>query len=72
MSWKLNIDRVRNGFVLSGINDNTGEPMTEVIKECEDMADTAEELAWYILNYFDLTGSKHDKRRVNVKIEGTE
>ena len=69
IDYSLIIIKVENGYVLKG-NDNT------FVIENKDLDDketfTGRDLLFFVRDYFDLRGSKHDKYRLNVVIEGLE
>ncbi len=71
MSWKLEIDRAHNGYVVSyetESEDNSGPFIaTEVIQDDEkDELRSHEELLWFITEFFGFIGSKHDDERLRV------
>ena len=81
-SWWLLVERVSNGFVITMNPEGKGTtPYTEVIseseiKDIEDPMDNSEQdarlgskLAWAVLDYFCLTGSKHDKYRISIDVK---
>lgn len=77
-SWLL-IERVNNGFVLSGYGEMFNGFSRDVIRENGNEMDPNDEetrlgydLLWYIINHFGLRGSKYDKLRLTVEIEGLE
>jgi len=76
--WSVKIRRVYNGFVVETKSEVDGGPVEAVIQENEDIdpdkvqALLAEDLCYFVLNEFCLTGTKHDRFRINVSIEEQE
>jgi len=76
--YKLTIERVDNGYLLEFPNtyeDDDAVPTTrrEVIAEDDGRwggIEAGQRLVWRIMEFFDLTGSKHDERRLEVSISG--
>lgn len=69
MTNTLQITRGGNGFKLDWWEeDDTGDiSHMEVLQDDEDdEMKSGEELLWRIMNYFDLGGSKFDKKRLNI------
>lgn len=75
--YKMTIERVDNGYLLEFPDvqhDDDGETPTvrrEVISEDESQwgnIEAGQLLIYRIMEYFDLTGSKHDERRLQVSI----
>ena len=65
MEWILNIDKVENGYLLHKEDNEKTEYY--VIEENEDDELYApEQLLWFVLEYFDELGSKHDKKRLRI------
>ena len=68
--WSVRINRAGNGFRMNW--EEEGEDgMTlhqeEVIQDDEqDELHAGEELLWWVMNYFDLGGSKFDKERLGI------
>jgi len=68
--WSVTINRAGNGFRMNW--EEEGEDgMTlhqeEVIQDDEqDELHAGEELLWWVMNYFDLGGSKFDKKRLGI------
>ena len=69
--YGLNIERVSNGFVVSGNGTNEALPEIVVFQELgtEDNKEHAVQLLDYIIDYFDLRGSRYDGQRIFVSIE---
>ena len=68
--WSVTINRVGNGFRRNWEEEGEDE-MTlhqeEVIQDDEqDELHAGEELLWWVMNYFDLGGSKFDKERLGI------
>jgi hypothetical protein len=73
------ITGVDNGFkIKAGTVDGDGEPMVmrAVLEEPEEYSSDAEreaklisKLLWWVIDYFEMGGSKHDSHRVRVEIE---
>lgn len=79
--WWLFVERVSNGVIITRNPEGKGTiPWTEVIsepnmKDLEDPMDNSElearfgaEIAWAVLDYFGLTGSKHNKYRIFIEV----
>ena len=77
-SWWLLIEKVDGGFVLSGTPESEFPRRTLVAvdkteiedptNESEEEARLAHSLAYEVINYFGLHGSKHNKYRVHVSV----
>jgi len=66
--WQLTIEKVSNGFILTGEGAENCGP--EVIEENErDELEEFEKLAWTVWEYFGYHGSKHDPERLLIKRE---
>jgi len=66
--WQLLITRVENGYYIKAPNE---QPY--VIQENEnDVLKDHEELLWYIMEYFNFGGTKHDPERLRVVREKKE
>ena len=74
MDYKLIINKVENGYILSyedELNDETKIVRKIVIQEDEsDELKAHEEMLWQVIEYFGFYGSKHDKERIRVIREG--
>jgi hypothetical protein len=74
IEYALTIKRVSNGFVLSWIEDNedgTERTETQVIEEIDSKDGELEagmHLLFAVMEHFALSGSKHDPKRLTVKI----
>ena len=60
--FKLEIERVDNGYILTGTDELT------VIQDEEKDVKTLEQLLWSVLIFFGGVGSKHDEERVEIKV----
>lgn len=69
--WDLKITRGENGYLLEHDDEyDDGEPRKtfDVIQDDEDdEMNSGEGLLWYIMEHFDLGGSKFDKKRLAIK-----
>jgi hypothetical protein len=66
--WQLKITRAQNGYSLEFPNDSP-----YVIQENEnDNLKEHEELLWYVMEYFNFEGSKHDLERLRIVREKQE
>jgi len=68
--WSVTINRAGNGFRMNWREEGE-DGMTlhqeEVIQDNEqDELKSGESLLWFVMNYFDLGGSRHDKQRLHV------
>jgi hypothetical protein len=79
--YKMSIEKVDNGYLLEFPDvyedDEVDVPRTrrEVIAEDDGKWGgivAGQVLIYRIMEYFDLTGSKHDERRLQVSISGPE
>jgi hypothetical protein len=77
--YKITIERVDNGYLLEFPDvqeDDEAEILTvrhEVVEETDDKwgnLDAGLRLIFRLMEFFDLTGSKHDERRLQVSISG--
>ena len=76
--YKMSIEKVDNGYLLEFPDvqyDDDAVPTTlrEVIAEDErewGHLEAGQALIFRLMEYFDLTGSKHDERRIQVSISG--
>lgn len=67
MKWRLEIERVDNGYLLTGVSNEQGEPIEFEFVIQDDGADelkSHEELLWEVMNYFGFRGSKHQNRLI--------
>ena len=68
--WDLTITRNSNGFRLNwneDAEDGTLIAQEEVIQDDEgDELKSGEELLWWVMDYFGLGGSRHDKERLTI------
>ncbi len=60
--WGVEIVRIDNGFL---IKDNEGK-ITVVEDKDDDEYLAGEKLLWEIINFFNLEGSRYDKKRLSV------
>jgi hypothetical protein len=68
--WQVTITRALNGYIIDGMSD-VGVPYTEVIEDEEmDELKSHEKLLWFIMDYFNFQGSKHDPERIRITREG--
>jgi hypothetical protein len=76
--WDLNIERVRNGYILTYWDiDNEGDPFQQTfVIEIPDIEDEAEaqvraglELLYFVRDRFEFRGSKHDSVRIIIDKE---
>ena len=73
--WRLIIKKVGNGYILRGHfgdSDFETEVVHEVMEGEDAEIDTMELVLWDVIEYFGMCGSKHDKRRLRVRIEETK
>jgi hypothetical protein len=74
--YKISIERVDNGYLLelpAIYEDEEGGARREVISEDDSKwgnLEAGQTLLYRIMEFFDLTGSKHDERRLSVSISG--
>ena len=66
---KLTIESAENGFLIKGKEDCNGLPTKWVTTN--DL-DGQKEMFFTILEYFGLSGNRHDKERLAIKIEHGE
>ena len=59
--WSLTITRIDNGYTLIGHDINC-----VVEDDDEDELISHEQLLWYIMEYFNFGGSKHDSERIRI------
>ena len=68
MSWDIIVERVDNGFVASYLEEVDGE--FEERRSCfegnGDDVEAFQRLLWFVTDYFGMTGSKHDKKRITI------
>ena len=65
--WKLEIERVSNGYNLRGKFGDSDIVLTMVIEDGDmDELYAPERLLWEVLDYFNVGGSKHDTERLRV------
>lgn len=75
MKWLVNISSEDNGFVVKFISGD--EKYTMVYQEKDNTEPSGIEsdkehvhnMLWDILEYFGMSGSKHDKKRLYIKYE---
>jgi len=74
MDWSLEIRKAENGFVVKWWEELENDKWNELVRvfeetgEDEDELDAAEALLYFVLEHFDLRGSKHDQRRITIDI----
>jgi len=75
--WFAYISRVRNGFIITtadyseeGAHIVRRDVLMELkgVSDSDKEAEMAKDLCDYIIAYFDMGGSKHDIKRINVQI----
>jgi hypothetical protein len=65
--YELTITRANNGFILE-FDDDEKFPVAETIQDDEsDEMKSGEQLLWFVIEHFDLGGSKFDKKRLSIK-----
>ena len=68
MSWDMVVERVDNGFVASYLEEVDGE--FEERRSCfegkDDDVEAFQRLLVFVTDYFGMTGSKHDKKRITI------
>ena len=75
MSYEIKVRRTMNGFVLSWsdecADDTTKTFVQEEVVEDDDQDElkSGEEMLWKLIEYFGLSGSKHDKERLRITRE---
>jgi len=71
--WAVEITRIRNGYVCKypdAYNDGPEHLETEVFSDSDDdELKSGEDLLWWIIEHFNLGGSKWDKERLRVTRE---
>ena len=78
--WKLTITRVTNGYIIQGKTDNANMSFLEVIEEKrtadEELPDGIadelfgmRELLWFVMEYFGVFNSHHEKWMLDVSIK---
>ena len=74
--WSLRITKVDNGFVLSWDEEADEDhiiPRSLVVEESAhhefSEIDAMQRLLWEVMEHFGYYGSKHDKKRLFVRIE---
>lgn len=79
--WKLSVERLENGFIIKSTDTDALGETTERTKILEDYgsvdkiyeedlaaAMTARDLCYEILDFFCMTGNKHDNHRVRISV----
>jgi hypothetical protein len=62
---KLCIDKVENGYVLTPDPTTDQDPQVIEIDDEEEIKGFIN-LLWAIVEYFDMGGSRHDKKRISI------
>jgi len=71
MAWTCTIERVDNGYKIKYEGENG--PSWHVIQEDEvDGLKDHEELLFWLMDYFNFGGSKHDPERLRIKREQSD
>ena len=71
---KLTIESADNGYVLSYVDDAAPScPMNYIVVE-EEKTDvrTMQKLLWSVIDYFGVSGSKHDDERIHVVLKNPD
>ena len=78
MNRELRIREVENGYVVEGEEDDedgkeigatiTKQMAYQVREEDTEALQAFQDMLWEVIDYFGLTGSKHDPRRLSVWI----
>lgn len=63
MAFQLTIEKVDNGYLCYSPDIESAKV---VFEEEEDELSAPESLLWFIMEYFDFAGSKHDAERLFV------
>jgi hypothetical protein len=66
---KLQIELADNGYVLSYWDDELKDLRYIVVDDDSSDARITQKLLWEIIEYFNLSGSKHDEERCRVVIK---
>ena len=75
METEVKIKQIENGFIISGINPNTDNPVTQVfqypdcIENTKKYLEIQQEMLYAVLTLLELYGSKHDPARLFINIE---
>lgn len=76
MSWFCSIEKVDNGYLIEypeELDNGTGDIKRHVIEENDqDELASHEALLWWLVEYFDFYGSKHDLERIRIVREKHE
>ena len=73
IKWKVLISKVNNGYKADYIDEEGKNSMVYAQKENSNLNSNEEdkehtiEMLWDILEFFTETGSKHDKKRINIE-----
>lgn len=75
MSWKLDIEKVGNGYILTGKFGDSDMRTRLVVAEPEDVVDEnereqtmMESVLREVQEYFAVYNSKHNKTRLNIEV----
>ncbi len=66
MDWAVLVTKVGNGYIVT-FKDENGKLQMEVFEEYKDDELLAtEKMLWFLLEHFDMRGSKHDSERIKI------
>ena len=72
MDWSVEIKRAENGFVVKWweeLEDDKWDEKNQVFEELDsDGLDAAKALLHFVMEHFDIRGSKYDARKLEVEI----
>jgi hypothetical protein len=68
-TWGLNIVRTANGYIAAGVDEPGAVFVFEEPEDVDTDPDTMARLLWHVIEYFSAAGSRHDAKRVRVKVE---
>ena len=68
MKWKIEVEKVNNGYILNYINDEENQ---QEVFQCKDENDETNRdhviaMLYTIIDVFSELGTKHDKRRIKI------
>lgn len=67
MKWKLTIERVDNGYILTGrFGEGLVTSVLTITDRESDPLESHEQLLWEVMDYFAFRGSKHDEERIRI------
>ncbi len=70
--WVLSVIKVSNGYILYKHNEEGAADTIVLEDDDKDDLSSGENLLWEIMEYFNFSGSKHDKERLRIKREPGE